>query len=323
MIERLTTIDAVRRAVSDHHAAGRTVALVPTMGALHAGHLSLVDVAHEHADVCIVSIFVNPAQFAPGEDLEAYPRDVDADETALAALTRPPAHVFAPPPAEMYPRGVPIATVIKVAGLTERLCGHSRPTHFDGVATVVTKLHNIVGPNVAVYSRKDFQQLRIIQRLVADLNQPVTIVAAPFIRESDGVAMSSRNRYLDPDQRISARALSQALRAVVIADREARSAGTELSPGMVHERVRVTLLAHDAIHLDYVEVLDPENLQPPDDTAVTPDRERQQAADTDRPSRLLVACAATVGPARLIDNVVLGDISDEDRLLVATEPTTA
>lgn len=323
MIERLTTIRDVRATVAAHHAAGRTVALVPTMGALHAGHLSLVDAAHANADVCIVSIFVNPTQFAPGEDLEAYPRDVAADEEALATLARPPAHVFAPSPAEMYPDGVPIPTVIKVGGLTERLCGRSRPTHFDGVGTVVTKLHNIVGPDVVVYSRKDFQQLRIIERLVKDLDQPVRVVAAPFIREPDGVAMSSRNRYLDPQQRLAARALSQALRGVVLADRAARADdGSGLSAGMVGDQVRVTLLAHDAIQIDYVEVLDPEHLQPPDDTAVTNDSGRQQVAGLDRNLRLLVACAAHVGPARLIDNVVLGDIPDEERLLAATARTT-
>lgn len=318
-MRRIHTIADVRAFVADEHRARRTVGLVPTMGALHAGHLSLVDVAHDHADTCIVSIFVNPTQFAPGEDLDAYPRDLDGDAAALATLTRPPAAVFAPPPSEMYPSGTPILTTVLVDGLTERLCGRSRPTHFHGVATVVTKLHNIVGPDVAVYSRKDFQQLAVIRRLVADLDQPVRVVGAPFVREPDGVAMSSRNRYLDPDQRLTARALSRTLREVVLADRADRaSAAGPMTAGMVEERARVILSAYDALTIDYVEVLDPEDLQPPDERRVTTDTARQQDVDRERTSRMLVALAAHVGPARLIDNVVLRDEEDEDRLLAAT-----
>ena len=256
-----------------------------------------------------MSIFVNLTQFAPGEDLEA-PTRSGRGRGGLASLDRPPAAVFAPSPAEMYPRGVRIDTTVVVDNLTDRLCGVSRPTHFHGVATVVTKLHNIVGPDVAVYSRKDFQQLAVIGRMTEDLNQPVRIVGAPFVREPDGVAMSSRNRYLDGEGRVAARALSRSLRQAVTADREAFVAtGEPLPPGMVTERVRVVLSAPDAIRVDYIEVLDPQSLRPLDT--------RRQDVDNGQRRQVLVAVAAHIGPARLIDNVVLGDEDDEDRLLAA------
>src|SRR6056297_2976012 len=224
-MERLTTIAAVRDHVAVARAAGHRIGLVPTMGALHEGHLSLVRRAREHADHVVVSIFVNPTQFGAGEDLDAYPRDLPGDLAALRGLgEQAPQAVFTPSVAEMYPDGVPRTRVL-VDGLTERLCGASRPGHFDGVGLVVTKLHAIVQPDVAVYGRKDFQQLTIIRRLVADLDQPIEVVGAPIVREDDGVAMSSRNRYLDGDQRRTARSLSRALRAAVVAARTARAHG--------------------------------------------------------------------------------------------------
>ena len=203
---RLTTIAEVRAHVAAARRSGHRVGLVPTMGALHEGHLALVRLAAAQADTVVVSVFVNPTQFDRADDLAAYPRDLARDEQALAPLaTQAPVAVFAPALAEIYPR--PALTTVHVAGLTDRLCGASRPGHFDGVATVVTKLLGIVGPDLAVFGRKDRQQLAVVQRLVADLDLPVEVVAAPTVREPDGLARSSRNRRLDPAQRATARAL--------------------------------------------------------------------------------------------------------------------
>ncbi len=321
-MERVTTIADVRAAVASHRAAGRSVGLVPTMGALHAGHLSLVTEARRHVDVVIVSIFVNPTQFGPGEDLDSYPRDVDGDEAALATLgDDAPDLVFAPAASEMYPDGVPVPTSVLVGGLTERLCGARRPGHFDGVGLVVTKLHNIVGPDVVVYGRKDFQQLSVIRRLVRDLDQPVRIVGAPIVREADGVAMSSRNRYLEGADRETARVLSQALRAAVLAGREALSVGMPPGAGMLARAATVTMAEAPDARLDYLEVLDPTTLQPPRppfDADQRGEARQGNAGGIGRPKELLVAVAAFVGPARLIDNVLIGDRDDEDRLLAAT-----
>ncbi len=330
-MRRATTVADVRREVERWRRAGLRVGLVPTMGALHAGHLSLVPFVRRHCDRVVVSVFVNPTQFGEGEDFEAYPRDLDGDEAALASLGGDaPEVVFAPSVEEMYPDGPP-ATTITVAGLTERLCGASRPGHFDGVGLVVTKLHNIVRPDVAAYSRKDFQQLQVIRRVVADLDQPVAVLGAPFVREADGLAMSSRNRYLDEQQRHDAVVLSRALRAAVVAARDARRAGGPVEPGMLRDAAAVTLAGTPTVRLDYLEVLDPDTLQPPRaGTAAPLDAPRgeagtghgagdgREAAGQPRTSHL-VALAAFVGPARLIDNVVIGDRADEDRLLAATD----
>lgn len=330
-MQRVTTVADVRARVAAARAAGRRIGLVPTMGALHDGHLSLVSHARQLADVVVVSVFVNPTQFAPGEDLEAYPRDLDGDERRLAALGRQaPDLVFAPTTAEMYPGGLPPRTEVRVTGLTDRLCGASRPTHFDGVALVVSKLHNVVMPDVAVYGRKDFQQLRVIQQMAADLNQPVEVVGGPTVREPDGLAMSSRNAYLEGDQRRVARVLSQALRAGVLVARQARADGVLPDPRMIRDAVGVTLAQEPQARVDYVDVVDVDTLAPPDAT-----RSREQepgpgpAAHPDPPALapphhptgeapLLVAVAVHVGRARLIDNVVIGDTDDEDRLLAAT-----
>jgi pantoate--beta-alanine ligase len=179
-VRRVTTIPEVREAVASARAAGRRVGLVPTMGALHEGHLSLVRLAASHADCVVVSIFVNPTQFDRPDDLAAYPRDLDGDEAALAALgPDAPDLVFVPTAAEVYPR--PTVTTVHVGGLTDPLEGASRPGHFDGVTTVVTKLFNMVGPDLAVFGRKDVQQLQVIRRMVADLDVPVEIVPGPIV----------------------------------------------------------------------------------------------------------------------------------------------
>jgi pantoate--beta-alanine ligase len=318
-MRRVTTIADMRRAVAAAKAHGQRVGLVPTMGFLHRGHLSLVEQCHDHADLVVVSVFVNPAQFAPGEDLDAYPRDLEGDETKLAALgDRAPHLVFAPDVAEVYPRER--LTTVSVRGLNHVLCGRSRPTHFDGVTTVVAKLFNIVAPDVAVFGRKDHQQLTIIRRMAEDLDQPVEVLGGAIVREPDGVAMSSRNVYLEGDERIAARALSGALRRAVAVAREARAGGTQPTAGMLRDAAGVTLSAEPRVRTDYVEVLDPGSLTPPDQRGegVGGDGTAPRPDASAAPANLLVAVAAYVGAARLIDNVVIGDAADEERLLAAT-----
>ncbi len=291
---RLTTIAEVRAAVAGARRDGATIGFVPTMGALHAGHLALVDHARRHADVVVVSVFVNPTQFDVAADLDAYPRDLAADEAALGQLEHPPAIVFAPAVEELYPRA-PVTTV-SVGRLTERLCGATRPGHFDGVATVVTKLLHVVTPDVAVFGRKDRQQLEVIRRLVADLDLDVRIVGAPTVREPDGLAQSSRNRRLDADQRVQATALSRALAAAVAAGRRTPGA---LRADVVRAAAAAELEHAPGVELDYLDVVVPDTLQPPEGVG----------------DRLLVAVAARVGPVRLIDNVEVGDPDDEAQLM--------
>ncbi len=330
-MRRVTTIAELRAAVAAARHDGARIGLVPTMGALHAGHVSLVDQARDLADFVVVSIFVNPAQFAPGEDLDAYPRDIAGDEAAMAALgDRAPDLVFAPSVEEVYPR--PRLTTVHVAELGGKLCGASRPIHFDGVTTVVAKLFNLVQPDVAVFGRKDFQQLTIVRRMVADLDMPVEVVGGRTVREPDGVAMSSRNRYLMGEDREAARVLSQALRAAVLTAREQRASAragnapeSETDAAAVLAAARRTLSDESRATIDYVEVLDPEDLTPvagppPLDPQGTPGVRGGGEAVGKRGegTRLLVAIAAHVGPARLIDNVVIGELDDEDALLAAT-----
>lgn len=306
-MNRLTTIAEVRTAVAAARADGARVALVPTMGALHEGHLELVREAARRADVTIVSVFVNPTQFDRPDDLEDYPRDLAGDETQLAALgDAAPRYVFAPDVAEVYPR-TPI-TKVTVTELTDRLCSASRPGHFDGVATVCTKLFSIVQPDLAVFGRKDHQQLTIIRRVALDLDLPVDIVGAATVREPDGLAMSSRNRRLSPQERDAALALSRSLRDGVEAARAARADGLLPVEDAVRAAVEMTLAAAPEVGVDYVEVVDPDTLAP------LPADPGGGSAEVDR---LLVAVAAFVGPVRLIDNVVVGDTADEDRLVGA------
>ncbi len=307
-MERSTTIGDLRGRVRSWRAAGRSIGFVPTMGALHEGHLALVRLAAQHADAVVVSIFVNPTQFDRADDLAAYPRDLAGDERALAELgAAAPAVVFAPDGPEIYPHD-PLTTV-SVARLGEHLCGASRPGHFDGVATVVTKLLAIVDPDLAVFGRKDRQQLQVVRQLVADLNLPVEIVAGPTVRERDGLALSSRNRRLGPEDRARALTLSQALRAGVTAAEQARRAGREVLPAAVKQAASVPLRA-DGVDLDYLEVVDARTLQP---TAA--------AICAARPA--VLAVAAEVAGVRLIDNVELGDAADEARLMAASDPGAA
>jgi len=273
--------DELRQALSAPRADGRSIGLVPTMGYLHEGHLSLLRAARAECDIVVMSLFVNPAQFGPGEDLDRYPRDEGRDG-ALAAEAGVD-FVYAPAVGEVYPEG--FATRVEVAELTEVLCGDpSRrgPEHFSGVTTVVAKLLNTVAPDVAYFGQKDAQQVAAIRRMVRDLDIPVRIEALPIVRESDGLAMSSRNAYLGPEDRQRATALSRALCAVErVAREDSLAAGIEAG-GRELEAA--------GIEPEYLEARDPENLKP-------------VAELNGRP--VLVALAARVGGARLIDNVLI------------------
>jgi pantoate--beta-alanine ligase len=277
-MEILRSVHDLRQAVSRWRHEGRTVGLVPTMGALHAGHLSLVRLAGVHCERTIVSLFVNPTQFAPGEDLSRYPRDEAGDAVKLADAG---CHLmFAPPATEMYPPG--FATSVAVGGVSEALEGAARPGHFAGVATVVAKLLLQARADVAVFGEKDYQQLLVIRKLVHDLNIPVEIVAGETVREADGLAMSSRNAYLAPGDRAKAAQLNVILRAGVAALEG--GAGIADEAGKAIEALRAAGFGP----IDYVAVRDARDL------AVLPgDR-------VDRPARILAA--AKLGGTRLIDN---------------------
>lgn len=269
--------------MSDARAARERIALVPTMGYLHEGHLTLVDTARRQAEMVIMSIYVNPLQFGPSEDLAKYPRDLQRD-VALAE-SRGVTAVFAPDDREMYAGARPAVTV-HAAELADRLCGRFRPGHFEGVLTVVAKLFNIVRPDVAVFGQKDFQQAMLIRRMVHDLSFGVQIEIAPIVREADGLAMSSRNIYLSADERKAALALSRALRE---AQRSFRNG--ERSVANLIGRVRADLEAADGVRPQYAELVDAESLD-------TPEIANENS---------VVAVAAFVGKTRLIDNVLLGE----------------
>jgi pantoate--beta-alanine ligase len=257
---------------------GRRLGLAPTMGALHEGHLSLVQAARTQTDTVAVSVFVNPLQFGPREDFQRYPRNLERDCGLLEA--EGVALVFAPSVDEMYPPGA--TTFIEVVGLSDKLEGQTRPGHFRGVTTVVAKLFHIIGPDAAFFGQKDAQQALIIRRMVHDLNLPVQIVVCPIVRESDGVAMSSRNAYLDAGQRQAARVLHQALMRVrALADSGEHSAARLAQAG------RETIGKEPRARLDYLEVVDPETLEPLEDAA----------------RGALVLTAAYFGATRLIDNI--------------------
>ncbi len=300
----VTSIDGVRQAVATARAGDASVALVPTMGALHDGHLALVRRARDTAGFVVVSIFVNPTQFDRADDLASYPRELDEDVGRLQALDdAAPDLVFAPAVAEMYPTEP--RTTVRVAELTNGLCGAHRPGHFDGVATVVTKLFSIVRPDVAVFGRKDRQQLAVVEKLATDLDLGVRVEGVVTVREADGLAVSSRNVHLDPRQRTAARALSVALAEGVRRARAERSNGI-LDAGSVTKEVATSLAAASSVDVEYVEVVDPATFAPPDGPV---------AAE----GRLVVAVAAYVGGVRLIDNVEIGVPEDEDALLAAVD----
>lgn len=274
------TIADVRAAVAKLRAEKKCIGLVPTMGALHEGHLSLVRAAKAHCSAVVVTIFVNPTQFGPNEDFSKYPRTFEAD---CAMLEKEDVDVlFAPDAAEIYPAGA--STIVSVAGIQDRLDGQSRPGHFVGVATVVAKLFNIVQPDHAFFGQKDAAQVAVLRRMVRDLHFNLELIVCPIVRESDGLAMSSRNRYLSPEQRQQALVLHRALRHV---EREI-AAGVIESATLIDAGLAV-LADEPEIRVDYFSIVDPDTLEDvPDVTAGA-----------------LVAVAAAVGPARLIDNVLI------------------
>jgi pantoate--beta-alanine ligase len=283
-MRQLTTVAEVRSTVAAARAAGKVVGLVPTMGAFHEGHLSLMRQARLDCGLVVVSLFVNPRQFGPSEDFARYPRDLarDAEQAAATGVDV----LFTPPVEEVYPPG--FSTHVEVERLGEVLCGRSRPGHFRGVATVVAKLLNMVRPDRVYFGRKDYQQLRLIQRMVTDLNLDVTVVPMPIVREPDGVAMSSRNQLLSPPERQAARVLRQAL-----VQAEAAFARGERDAGAIRERVDTRIRAEPQARLDYAELVDAVTLEP--------------VALLERPA--LLAVAAYFGPTRLIDNTVLSENS--------------
>ncbi|WP_072315001.1 pantoate--beta-alanine ligase [Agrococcus sp. Marseille-P2731] len=278
-IQTLTTIEAVRELVGGARAAGSRIALVPTMGALHEGHAELVRTAAEHADVVISSVFVNPMQFGPHEDLDRYPRTPEADTERLAALGVDA--VFMPGVDEVFPDGGRSATIVSAGHLGTVLEGRSRPGHYDGVLTVVTKLFSIVAPDVAAFGEKDAQQLFLVRRMVRDLNLPVEILGVPTVRELDGLALSSRNAMLTAGERRDALALSRAL--------EAAGSAADRGVESMLAAAQSVFQSDTGVQLDYLAIVDP--------------RTFAFASDAHHgPVQVLVA--ARVGAVRLIDNAV-------------------
>ncbi|MEO6989658.1 MAG: pantoate--beta-alanine ligase [Aquihabitans sp.] len=275
------TIAGYRAALDEERRAGRSIGFVPTMGYLHDGHASLLSAAASADDVVAASIFVNPLQFAATEDLSTYPRDIDRDLAICA--DRGVHHLLLPSVDEMYPGG-PVLTTVSVAEITRRFEGAARPEHFAGVATVVAKLFSIVGPCAAYFGDKDFQQLAVVGRMAADLSMPVRVVGCPIVRETDGLAMSSRNVYLTPSQRTAATVLYRALKAAQAAGR----AG-EQDPTVLRKILTEAVATEPEAELDYAELVD----------AVT----LELASTVGGPQRLLIA--ARFGATRLLDNLDL------------------
>jgi pantoate--beta-alanine ligase len=286
MSPRIVSSPAEFREIAEasRRATSRPIGFVPTMGALHEGHLALVREAKRRSPFVVVSIFVNPTQFGPNEDFSRYPRDLVSDVAKLASVGADA--VFAPEPASMYPPGD--ETRVHVGALAAPLCGRFRPGHFEGVATVVAKLFALAGPCVAVFGKKDYQQLAILRRLATDLFFPVEIVGHPIVREADGLALSSRNAYLSPPDRQRALALSRGLAAAWRA-----FAHGERRAGVLRGLARAQVES-GADSIDYVEVADADSLAP-------------REGETEVGARALVAIACRIGATRLIDNVVLGE----------------
>ena len=280
-VKLVRSISEVRELVAKNREAGRIIGLVPTMGFLHEGHLSLVDRCRELSDCVIMSIYVNPLQFGPSEDFDEYPRDLESD--LAAAEKRGVDVVFAPDDRELYPGELAVAVTPR--RLADRLCGLSRPTHFEGVLTVVAKLFGIVQPDVSVFGQKDFQQAVLIERMVEDLNMPVQVEVAPTVREADGIAMSSRNAHLSEDERTRALSLSRGLAAAVRSFRAGERDATVLRSAVQREMAEAGV-----VDVHYVEIVEPRELEPVDNAG----------------EDAVVVVAAHVGATRLIDNVRLG-----------------
>ncbi len=279
-MEVAKTIESVRSLVRAARSAGKKIGFVPTMGALHIAHISLIEAAIKECDFVVVSIFVNPTQFVPGEDFEKYPRPLEADlkicEKAGVDV------VFAPTPEQMYPSEN--ITWVNVGKLTETLCGRSRPGHFRGVTTVCAKLFNIVAPDIAFFGQKDAQQAVVIRRMVADLNMPLKIVVCPTVREPNGLAVSSRNQYLTDQQKQDATSIYRSLQKC----EEMIKAGTK-DAGIIINEMQKVLKQVPSIEIEYVSIVNAETLQSID--RIT--------------GKVLAAVAVRIGPARLIDNILV------------------
>ena len=277
----VTKSEDMQRLSIEYKRQGKTVGFVPTMGYLHEGHTSLINIARKHADIVVVSIFVNPIQFGPSEDYDRYPRDIKRDKEILEKMGVD--IMFYPSVDDLYPKG--FTTYVEVKGLSDKLCGRYRPGHFRGVTTVVAKLFNIVMPDIAVFGEKDAQQAIIIKRMVRDLNFPVKIIVGPTVREPDGLAMSSRNEYLTEEERKVAPAIYQSLLlAKNLVEQGERDASKIIAA--MHE----FLSKYDRIRVEYIEIVDKEELNP---------IERLEKGEA------LIAIAAYLGKARLIDNITV------------------
>jgi pantoate--beta-alanine ligase len=286
-MKKIETINELRDHLRPLRQAGRIIGFVPTMGALHAGHRSLMQAARSQCDELVVSIFVNPTQFSPGEDYDRYPRPMEDDLDACRAEKVDT--VFCPGPKEVYPPEA--ATTVQVTDLTERLCGAHRPGHFTGVTTVVAKLFNMVGPDLAFFGQKDAQQAAVIRRMTCDLNFPIEIVVCPTIRGADGLALSSRNAYLSPQERQQALCLYRSLQQAKADIESGQRDAVALVIGM-----RRLIESAGPSTIDYIEIVDPLTLQPKKKLS----------------GECLIALAVRIGPARLIDNLLV-DVGDRQR----------
>lgn len=279
-MEVFSKINDLKRKLKEERKKGKSIGFVPTMGYLHEGHLSLVRESVKENDVTVVSIFVNPIQFGPGEDFNRYPRDIERDKKLLEKEGVD--YLFFPSNEEMYPAGY--KTFVEVNELGKKLCGKSRPGHFKGVTTVVLKLFNIVQPDRAYFGQKDAQQAIIIKKMVQDLNMDVEIVVMPIVREEDGLAMSSRNVYLDEDERKNATVLYRSLK-----EAEKLIKGGERDAEKIKNRMREIVMSYPKAVIDYIEIVDTEELNP-----VNPIK-----------GKVLIALAVYIGKARLIDNIIV------------------
>ena len=279
-IEIIETVGMMQEKAEQIRLSGKKIGLFPTLGFLHEGHLELIRQGRKRADILVMSLFVNPTQFGPNEDFDKYPRDIEGD--IKKAREEGTDIVFLPPPKEMYPEG--FQSMVNVEKITGFLCGKSRPGHFEGVATVVAKLFNIVKPHFALFGQKDFQQLTVIKRMVKDLNFDIEIIQVPTVREPDGLAMSSRNKYLNPEERKSALCLKKAM------DMAVNMAGKgESHSEKIVASLEQLILSFPFTSIDYINICDPETLE---DIDILKDKS-------------LLALAVRVGGTRLIDNCLI------------------
>ncbi len=276
----ITSIDEMKEIVKDLKAEGLSIGFIPTMGYLHDGHISLINCSKKDNDITVVSVFVNPIQFGKNEDYDKYPRDIERDLEICSNVGVD--YLFHPSQKEMYPEGY--STFVIVEGITEILCGAYREGHFKGVATVVNKLFNIVKPDRAYFGKKDYQQLKVIQRMVKDLNMDIEVIGCPLFREEDGLAMSSRNKYLSPEERKSALSISKAL-----FEAKSRFEGGETNPEALKKIIRDIISSYPNTKIQYVEIVDGETLK---------SKEKAEKGD-------VIAVAVFVGDTRLIDNIEL------------------